>query len=220
MNVFHLCGGLLRRSAVCAALLAFTLLATRSAGSQGLFKLRLATIPSDFAGDLYYAKDMGFPQKAGFDVDITPMNAGPAIASAVAGDSIDLGFSNTVSLALAHDKGLPFVIVAPANMYVADAPTIGLIGVLRTSAITSAKDLNGKTLAVGVIHNITDLGARAWIDATGRDSKSVHYIEVPISEMAVALKAGRVDAAVMDQGVYPTLGKPNDPLRILANSFG
>lgn len=219
MTISRLRGRLVRSCALAAALFAFALLAPRGASSQGLIKLRLATIPSDFAAQLYYAKDQGFFQKAGFDVDITPLNAGPAIASAVAGGSIDLGFSNVVSLALAHDKGLPFVIVAPANMYVVDSPTIGLIGVARTSGITSAKDLNGKTLAVGVIHNITDLGARAWIDATGGDSKTIRYLEVPIPEMAVAVKSGRVDAAVMDQGVYPTLGKPGDPLRILANSF-
>jgi NitT/TauT family transport system substrate-binding protein len=210
---------LVRSFAVAAACLAFTVFSPQGASPQGLIKLHLATIPSDFAAQLYYAKDQGFFQKAGFDVDITPLNAGPAIAAAVAGGTIDLGFSNVVSLALAHDKGLPFVIVAPANMYVVDTPTIGLIGVARAGAITSAKDLNGKTLAVGVIHNITDLGARAWIDATGGDSKTVHYLEVPIPEMAVAVKSGRVDAAVMDQGVYPTLGKPGDPLRILANSF-
>jgi NitT/TauT family transport system substrate-binding protein len=220
MTVSHLRGRLVRTCAVVAAFFLVALVSPQTANSQAaLIKLHLATIPSDFAGQLYYAKDQGFFQKAGFDVDITPLNAGPAIAAAVAGGTIDLGFSNVVSLALAHDKGLPFVIVAPANMYVVDAPTIGLIGVMRGGAINSAKDLNGKTLGVGVIHNITDLGARAWIDATGGDSKTIKYIEVPIPEMAVAVKSGRVDAAVMDQGVYPTLGKPGDPLRILANSF-
>ena len=219
MIVSRLGGRLVRSSAMAAAFAVFALLSMQGASPQGLIKLRLATIPSDFAAELYYAKDQGFFEKAGFDVDITPLNAGPAIASAVAGGAIDLGFSNVVSLALAHDKGLPFVIVAPSNMYVVGATTIGLIGVARTSTINSAKDLTGKTLAVGVIHNITDLGARAWIDATGGDSKTVHYLEVPIPEMAVAVKSGRVDAAVMDQGVDPTLGKPNDPLRVLANSF-
>src|SRR5665213_4228142 len=166
MTVSRFCGRFVRSGAIVAAFFAFTLLAPQGAGSQGYVKLHLATIPSDFAAQLYYAKDQGFFQKAGFDVDITPLNAGPAIAAAVAGGTIDLGFSNVVSLALAHDKGLPFVIVAPANMYVVDSPTIGLIGVARAGTINSAKDLNGKTLAVGVIHNITDLGARAWIDAT------------------------------------------------------
>jgi NitT/TauT family transport system substrate-binding protein len=200
-------------------LMLLALASPRASSAQALIKLRLATIPSDFAAEVYYAKDMGFFRRAGFDVDITPIHAGPAIASAVAGGAIDLGFSNVVSLAIAHDKGLPFVIVAPANMYVADAPTIGLIGVARTSAISSAKDLTGKVLAVGALNNITDFGARAWIDAGGGDSKNVKYIEIPINQMAVAVRSGRVDAAVMDPGVDPTLGKPGDPLRILANSF-
>jgi NitT/TauT family transport system substrate-binding protein len=209
---------LISRLAALALLLVAALL-PRASGGETLVKLRLATIPSDFAGQLYYAKDMGFFRKAGLDVEITPIHAGPAIASAVAGGAIDLGFSNVVSLALAHDKGFPFVIVAPANMYIADAPTIGLIGVLRTSPINSAKDLTGKTVAVGAINNITQLGARAWIDATGGDSASVKYIEIAINEMPVAVRSGRVDAAVMDPGVAPTLGKPGDPLRVLANSF-
>jgi ABC-type nitrate/sulfonate/bicarbonate transport system substrate-binding protein len=106
-------------------------------------------------------------------------------------------------------------IVALANIYSAG----GLIGVKRSSPIATAQDLNGKTVAVGALNNVTHLGARAWVDANGGDSTSVHWLEIQISAMAAAVLSGRIDAAVMDQGVYPTLGKPGDPIRVIGHAY-
>lgn len=124
-----------------------------------------------------------------------------------------------ISLAIAHDKGFPFTSVAVANIYRSDAPAGGLIGVKQSSPIRTAKDFNGKTIAVGALNNITHLGARAWIDANGGDSTLVKWPEIQISEMPAAVIAGRIDGAVLDQGIYPTLGKPGDPIRIVAHAY-
>ena len=51
--------------------------------------------------------------QAGLDVDIQLLQSGSAVASAVAGGAIDIGLSSFVPLAVAHTKGIPFVIVAP-----------------------------------------------------------------------------------------------------------
>jgi NitT/TauT family transport system substrate-binding protein len=190
-----------------------------AASGQSHILLRLGVIPSDFAAQVYYAKDMGFFAKAGVDVEITPIDNGPAGAAAVAGGALDISLMNVLSLAIAHEKGLPFAIVSPANIYSSDAPTAGLLSVTRASSIRVAKDLTGKIVAVGALNNITDISARAWIDQNGGDSHAVRFVEVPITAMAEALLSGRVDAAVLDQGVYPTIGKPGDPLRILAYAF-
>jgi ABC-type nitrate/sulfonate/bicarbonate transport system substrate-binding protein len=39
------------------------------------------------------------------------------------------------------------------------------------------------------------LGARAWIDKNGGDSKSVHWLEISDPQHVAAMKSGRVDAA-------------------------
>jgi NitT/TauT family transport system substrate-binding protein len=207
------------RAIACA--FALSALVCGSAGAQPapLLKLRLATIPSDIGAEVYYAKDMGFFAKAGLDVEITPITNGAAISSAIASGAIDIGYATGTNVALAHEKGLPFTVIAPANVHVGNAPTAGLLAVTRDSPIQSGKDLSGKTIAVTGLTGIAYFAARAWIDRTGGDSKSVHYIELPLSEMTVAVHEGRVATATMDVLGDPLIGKPEDTLRLLANSF-
>lgn len=181
--------------------------------------IRVGVIPSDFAAQVYYAKEKGFFSNVGVNAELIPVNSGAAAASAVVSGSLDFAYSNCLSLAVAHDKGLPFVAVAVANIYRSDAPAGGLIGVKQSSDIHTAKDLNGKTMAVGALGSIVHLGARAWLDANGGDSTTLHYADMPISTMGPAVISGRVDAAVMDLGVYPTLGKAGDPIRVVGHAY-
>lgn len=195
------------------------LAAAGRAGAQTLIPLRIGYIPSDMSGQLFFAHDLGMFAKAGLDPQFSPTNNAPEIASAIISSALDVGYSNPVTLVIAHDKGLPFEILAAANMYRADTPTTGELLVMKNSPIQSAKDLTGKTIAVGGLNIITHISARAWIDANGGDSSTVHFIEVPLPAMPAALQAGRVDAATFNPGIDPTMGKPGDPFRLLANTF-
>jgi NitT/TauT family transport system substrate-binding protein len=207
---------LARSSAVCVAAAA---LGPREASAQGLAALNVAAIPSDISGSAYYAADNGFFKKAGVDATFLALTSGPAIAAAVLGGSADVGYSNVISLAIAHSKGLPITILFPANLHVHDAPTAGLLSVKKTSPIASAKEFNGKVMAVIGLNNIADIAARAWIDKNGGDSKTVKSVELPFPEMKAALEADRIDAAVLDTTGDPTLGKAGDTLRLIASTF-
>jgi NitT/TauT family transport system substrate-binding protein len=191
----------------------------RSAGAQGLTTLNIAAIPSDIAGSAYYAADNGYFKKAGLDAQFLGIANGAAITAAVLGGSADVGYSNVISLALAHSRGLPITILFPANLHVHEAPTAGLLSVLKTSSITSAKDFSGKVVAVSGLNNIADLAVRNWIDKNGGDSKTVKSVELPFPEMKPAVEAGRIDAAECDTTSDATLGKPGDSLRLIASTF-
>jgi NitT/TauT family transport system substrate-binding protein len=201
-----------------AAVTAFGVPASR-ASAQGLAALNVAAIPSDISGSAYYAADNGYFKKAGLNATFLALTSGAAIASAVLGGSADVGFSNVISLAIAHSRGLPITMLFPANLHVHDAPTAGLLAVKKTSPITSAKDLNGKVMAVIGLNNIADIAARDWIDKNGGDSKTVKSVELPFPEMKAALEADRIDAAVLDTTGDPLLGKPGDTLRLIASTF-
>ena len=158
--------------------------------------LRVATTPIDIGGQVLWAKEEGFLKKAGVDAEITLINNGAAIAAAVASGAVDIGQANLVSLATAHERGLPFVLIAPGGFYTSTEPTTALV-VAKSSPVKSAKDLSGKTIAVSGIKNITQVGASAWLDQNGGDVGSVKWIELPFPQMAPALAASRVDAAVI-----------------------
>ena len=186
------------RNAMRAVLAALALagLGAPAADAQAPPMLRVATTPIDIGAQVLWAKDEGFLKKAGLDAEVMLINNGAAIAAAVASGAVDIGQANLVSLASAHERGLPFVLIAPGGLYTAAEPTTAMI-VAKNSPVKTAKDLTGKTIAVSGIKNITQVGASAWIDQNGGDVASIRWIELPFPQMAAALAAGRVDAAVV-----------------------
>src|ERR1700754_1520341 len=89
-----------------AALLLFA----GSASAQQLVHLNVATTPNDSGAEVYYAVDMGFFKKAGFDVTITTLNNGGLISAGVASGSFDVAQAALSSIAAAHERGVNFVI--------------------------------------------------------------------------------------------------------------
>jgi NitT/TauT family transport system substrate-binding protein len=160
------------------------------------FDLNVATTPIDLGGQPFYALDQGFFKKQGLNVNVRTMDNGAEIAAAVAGGSLQIAQGNIVSIATAHDRGLPFVAIASAGIYSASAPTTQMI-VLKTSPIRTAKDLAGKVIGISGVKNITEIAARKWIDDNGADASASKYIELRFPEMDPALAAGRVDATVI-----------------------
>jgi len=178
--------------------------------------IRVAMFPGDVTGNLFDADELGYFARAGVNADIIDLANGGAIASAVAGGSADIGMTNVVSLALAHQRGLPFRVIACGGLSLAGVQTNGLLAVAAGSPIHTAKELTGKIVAVDVLGGIPELGVRTWIDTNGGDAKSVKIIELHFADMIAAVQAGRVDAALVNASVDPTIGKPGDPLRLLA----
>ena len=158
--------------------------------------IRVATTPIELGAQVLYAQDQGFFKRAGVNVDVQLMDSGAAIAAAVASGSLDVAQANLVSLATAHERSLPFVVIAPAGLYSATNPTTSIV-VSKTSTIKSAKDLEDKTIALNGLRNITQIGASAWMDQNGADPAKARFIEMPFPQMGAALEAGRIDAAVI-----------------------
>jgi NitT/TauT family transport system substrate-binding protein len=177
---------------------AITATAFTPASAQTEPTLRVGTTPYDAGAQPYYAAALGYFKDAGINVEITAMSSGAAIAAAVASGAIDIAQSNIVSLASAHEKGIPFVVLAPASMYYTRFPQTALI-VRSDSPVRSAKDLTGKIVGVNGLKNIAEIGADAWLDANGGSAASVKYVEIPPSATAAALSSGRIDAAVLSE---------------------
>lgn len=182
-----------------------------------LTTIRVATIPIDAGSQAYYAQTMGFFRKAGLNVQLTSLNNGSAVAAAVAGGAADVGQSNAVSIAIAHEKGLPFVYIAGANRYSVKNRQAALL-VSAQSPIRSAHDLVGKTVAISGIRGITEIGTRDWMDKNGADSKTVRFLEMPFSSMAAALEQNRVDAALLSEPELEAALNTNH-FRILADVY-
>jgi NitT/TauT family transport system substrate-binding protein len=158
--------------------------------------VRVMTLPIDLGAQPYYATDLGMFKRGGLDADVQTANYGTQVASAVAGGSIDIGQSNIMSLCAAYERGLPFALIAGAGLYSSTKPTSMMI-VLKTSPLQTAKDLNGKTVAVNGLKSITQISVEAWADDNGGDSTQIKFVEMPFVEMEPALATGRIDAALL-----------------------
>jgi hypothetical protein len=60
------------------------------------------------------------------------------------------------------------------------------------------------------------LAARNWIDLHGGESKTVHFLELPLPLQPNAVRSNRADAASLDSLGFAS---PGTPLRILGASF-
>jgi ABC-type nitrate/sulfonate/bicarbonate transport system substrate-binding protein len=175
--------------------------------------VRIITIPVDGGAEVLYAREMGFFKRADLDVHVETLPNGAAIAAAVVSGNVDIGFSNLVSLALEYKKNIPVRIVAPGALFVASAPNAMCL-VPRDSSIKTAKDLEGKTVAINGLKNISQFGPQAWMDASGADSKLVKFVEMPFNDIILALSQNRIDAGELTE---PFVSQAKKVGRVLSN---
>jgi NitT/TauT family transport system substrate-binding protein len=83
------------------------------------------------------------------------------------------------------------------------------------SPIKTARDLAGKIVAVPALSDLNAVATRAWVDQNGGDSKTLQFVEVPVSAQLAALDNGRIAAAGI---INPFLGEAisSGKARILA----
>jgi ABC-type nitrate/sulfonate/bicarbonate transport system substrate-binding protein len=187
------------------------------ARAQSLTPLVLAGVPEDSITPVLYGMQSGIFRKYGLDVKLETERNGPAITSAVTGGTYQLGKASISPLVLAHAKGLPFTIVAPAGIYNASAPIDGMF--VRTDApYKTAADLNGKTFGVYGIGDIFTISTKAWMGKNGGDPASIKFVELPISAMVPAIESGRIDAGSMNEpALQVALSSPK--LRLLTHAW-
>ncbi|HXP94715.1 MAG TPA: ABC transporter substrate-binding protein [Candidatus Binatia bacterium] len=188
-----------------------------AAFAQGMTSIKMAGVAEDSATPVLYGIQSGLFRPRGLDVELETQHNGPAIMSGVAGNSYQIGKSSTPPLIAAFSRGLPFVMIAPAGLYVSSAPIAALL-VKNDAPIAKASDLNGKTIATGALNDVHSLATRAWIDKNGGDSSAVKFVEIPISEIPVSIAQGRVDAGSANEPVL-SAALAGGSLRVLGRNF-
>ncbi|GAA0564124.1 hypothetical protein GCM10010172_54430 [Paractinoplanes ferrugineus] len=188
------------------ALLAVTALAatTSACGSDdssdaapatgGADKVKVGVIPIVDVAPIYLGKAKGFFTKQNVDLSLEQAQGGAAIVPAVVSGQYQFGFSNVVSLMIGQSKNVPIKAVANGNNATADAAKdfSGLL--VKDSAITRPKDLEGKTVASNTLKNIVDTSVKDLVRKDGGDPSKVKFVEIAFPDMAAALDANRVQA--------------------------
>jgi len=173
-------------------------------------------------GDLspfFLAMEKRFFKSEGLDIGLASMVGGAAIMPALASGSINIGWSNVISIYQGHLRGFDFRFVANGAINKRGTNDVFGVCVAPDSPIRSARDLAGKTVAVNTLRNIMHGATSHWIDANGGDSSRAKWVEVPFPQMAPALVNKQIDAY---GGVEPFVTVPvgNNQARMLGRQLG
>lgn len=191
------------RRHLAALLLAPILLATAACGSDAgdastpgePDQVTVGVIPILDVAPIYLGVEKGFFSERDIDITLELAEGGAAIVPAVVSGQYQFGFSNMVSLLLAHSKGLPLKVVSNGNNSTGvDGEDFAALMVKNDSPIRTAADLEGKTVAANTLQNIVDTSVRQSVRKAGGDPTKVKFTALPFPEQPAALASGQVDA--------------------------
>jgi NitT/TauT family transport system substrate-binding protein len=169
-----------------------------SSSAPGPDKVNVGVIAILDVAPIYLGKEKGFFASRDIELTLTTAQGGAAIVPAVVSGQYQFGFSNVVSLLLAHSQGLPLKVVSNGNNSTGvDGADFGSVLVRGDSPIRSAADLPGRNIAVNTLRNIVDTTVRASVRKAGADPSTLRFTELPFPDMPAALQTGKVDAAFM-----------------------
>ena len=165
--------------------------------------LKVGVIPIADVAPLYLGIKKGFFKEENLTIEPQLAEGGAAIIPSVMSGDYQIGFSNVVSLLIASSKKLPVQIISQGVLGGTNQDDAWDAVVLpKGSDVKTAKDLEGKTIAVNTLNNIGPVTINSWLEKNGADYKKVKYIEVPFPEMGAALESNRVDAAFTVEPAY------------------
>lgn len=177
-------------------------------------KLGVAVTPAPALPEsaLWLARDLGFYQKEGLDVEITEVNATPAVITAMRTGDVDVGDINSqdvIQLTASKDLEMRTINSASGRNF---------FMIVGKSTIGSAMELQGKSFAVAQVGS-QDYALSSKVLATrGVGSDALSYVAVGApTQRAQALVAGQIDATTLSLGTWVTVqNQPN--IHVLVNA--
>ena len=158
--------------------------------------VNVGAVPVVDVAALYIGEEQGYFAEEGLTVEIEFGQGSAAMIPALMNGQYDLLYGGSVNLIQAVDSGLPLVATAVGGR------TTGVVGedhgavlVPDASDVQSAKDLEGKTVAVNALRGMHEVFLSAAIRKDGGDPAKVKFVELALPDMGAALEAGQIDAA-------------------------
>lgn len=144
----------------------------------------------------YYALVTGKVQAEGLKLDIKPFWAWDATRMMLAGEG-DVGTITINGYLMAKDRGGPLVMIAVSQIPLPGVPNQGLF-VQRASGIKTPKALQGKKLGIAGLVSASAIYYRAILQHKyGADTGKITWVDKGNPELAVLLKKGEIDAAIL-----------------------
>jgi NitT/TauT family transport system substrate-binding protein len=149
---------------------------------------------------LWLARDLGFYQKEGLDVEITEVDATPSVITAMRTGDIDVGdinFEDVIRLTATKDLEMRTINSASGRNF---------FMIVGKNSIGSVAELPGKSFAIARVGSQDHALSSKVIAAKGVKGDSVNFVAVGAPNVrAQALVAGQIDATTMSLGTWVTV---------------
>jgi NitT/TauT family transport system substrate-binding protein len=162
--------------------------------AQAQDKIRLGILPFSESLGAVLADKQGFFKAEGIEVEMTKFNSGALALPLLQAGKLDIAFSNTVATLQALEQGLDATMLAPGAVIRSKAPDSTTALLVLKDSIKSAKELEGKRIAVNVINSSAWLYTVAYLAEHGVDYHKVRFVEVPFPQMNDPLLNKQIDA--------------------------
>ena len=185
------------RFLMAAALSLAALLCGADAWAQGRVKIEVGSVPSLSGGPIWIAKEKGYFDEVGLDVNIHPFTSSSGeVAALIAtnqlqmvGGALSVGFFNSV------DKGIPVKILLSRGT--SPAYNILMLRPDLQATVKKAADLKGRPIAIVARGSIIVYQVGKILETGGLTLKDIEAKYMPFTDMAVALQNKAIDAALM-----------------------
>lgn len=158
-------------------------------------KVTLGYTPGQDFLAAFTAKDQGFYEQHGIDMTLQFTPSANSIPAALLADGLQIGTPTVPILLAAVSNGLGLKIIG-GNIETGGNFHLSAVMVRSDEQVSSAKDLEGKTVAIPGFNSFLHMLFVKWLQTHGTDPTKVHMVEVAIPGMMDALKAKQVDAAL------------------------
>ena len=174
---------------------------------------------------LYVALAQPYFSNEGLDVRLTPLRGGAEILPRVKNGSLDIGFTNVVSMVIENERagmsGPQTLKSLGASTYETPTRLNHALLVRADSTIQKVSDLHreGLRFAVNTRNNIEELMLRRYLVENKVMPNNLNIQPIPFPDMLAALDTRRVDVvAVVEPFIVPALSRASQ-YRLLARHY-
>lgn len=175
-----------------------------SADAGGTTAVKVSYVPITVAAVLVVGEEQGFFDAEGLDLTTQQIDAPPAGIAAAAGGQVDFAYAPTIPIINAAANGVKIKVAAPADGY-ADGTLAEIEAepskaathddtalIVQDPAITSPKDLAGKSISVPARGAQLEVTIANAIKEDGGDPSTVEWIALDFPSALSSLKDGRI----------------------------
>lgn len=171
--------------------------ASAASGDGDLRHVKIGLFPSSAVGAFQLGIDKGYFADHGIELELVMGQSSAAQLPAVNSGGLDFVLASPTTPLVATAQGLDLKIVAG---YAENRPHIvtDSVAVLvgKGSPITSAKDLEGKTVAINALGSIGEIGIKEAVEKDGGDPSKVTFVQLGFDQVGAQLASGEIDAGM------------------------